>query len=72
MTREYEVILQPEAEGGYSVYVPQLPGCVSQGETRVEALAMIKEAIELFIESLEADGEPVPEPVEYERVSIAA
>lgn len=70
--REFEVVLQPEEEGGYSVFVPGLPGCASQGETRDEALAMIKEAIEGYLESLEAHGDPIPEPVEVERVTVGA
>ena len=41
-SREYEVVLTPEEEGGYSVTVPALPGCISQGATRQEALAMIR------------------------------
>ena len=57
---KYTVILIPEEEGGYSVDVPALPGCVTQGETKEEALAMAKEAIELYLESLMADGEPIP------------
>jgi len=52
-SREYEVVLTPEEEGGYSVTVPALPGCVSQGRTREEALAMMREAIELYL-ALEA------------------
>ncbi len=57
-----QVILIPDVEeGGYTVEVPSLPGCISQGETLDEALTNIKEAIELYIESLEAHGEPVPE-----------
>lgn len=48
-------------ETGYCVECPSLPGCVSQGETIDEAIANIKEAIELFIESLESRGLPVPE-----------
>jgi antitoxin HicB len=70
--RQFEVVLQPEDEGGFSVFVPGLPGCASQGETREEALAMIKEAIEGYLESLEAHGDPVPEPVEFERVTVGA
>ena len=53
---EFEVVLQPEEEGGFSVFVPRLPGCVSQGETREEALSMVKEAIEVYLESLDAHG----------------
>lgn len=66
------MVLQPEEEGGFSVFVPALPGCASQGETREEALAMIKEAIEGYLESLEANGDPIPAPVEVERVTVGA
>ncbi|MEK6959891.1 MAG: type II toxin-antitoxin system HicB family antitoxin [Nanoarchaeota archaeon] len=48
---EIKVILEPQEEGGFTVYVPSLPGCVSQGETRAEALKNIKEAIELHLEA---------------------
>ncbi len=47
---EYNAIFAPEEEGGYSVSVPNLPGCFSQGETFEEAKANIKEAIELYLE----------------------
>jgi predicted RNase H-like HicB family nuclease len=46
------VILEPNELGGYTAVVPLLPGCISEGDTREEALANIKEAIELYIESL--------------------
>lgn len=56
-----QVILIPDLEdGGYIVEVPSLPGCYSQGETEEEALANIQEAIQGYIEALEADGLPVP------------
>jgi predicted RNase H-like HicB family nuclease len=58
--RTYRVILEPNESGGYTVTVPLLPGCISEGDTKKEALANIKEAIELYIESLEEDGEPIP------------
>ena len=45
------IILEPHEEGGFTVYVPSLPGCISQGETREEALKNIKEAIELYLEA---------------------
>lgn len=63
---EYEVVLTPRGEGGFSVAVPALPGCASQGETREEALSMIREAIEAYIESLVAHRDPIPAPVEIE------
>ncbi|MBV9212290.1 MAG: type II toxin-antitoxin system HicB family antitoxin [Actinobacteria bacterium] len=70
--REFEVILQPEAEGGFSVSVPALPGCASQGDTREEALANVKEAIEGYLESLGAHGDPIPEPPQITRVTVGA
>jgi len=45
------VVLEEQEEGGYAVYVPSLPGCISQGETREEALKNIREAIELYLET---------------------
>ena len=72
---KYLVYLEPEEEGGYTVSCPLLPGCVTQGETKEEALAMIKDAIEGYIASLEKHGEPVPpgieEAVEVERVEVS-
>lgn len=46
----FKVVLEPQEEGGYTAYVPSLPGCISQGETIEEALKNIKEAIELYLE----------------------
>jgi predicted RNase H-like HicB family nuclease len=65
------VVLELAEEGGYAVYCPSLPGCVSQGETREEALENIKEAIALYIESLGAHGEPVPPDMNVEVLSVA-
>jgi len=56
----YRVLLRKEPEGGYTVVVPSLPGCVTYGDTVEEAIEMAKEAIELYIESLKAHGEEVP------------
>lgn len=55
-----KVVLEPSDEGGYSVVVPALPGCVSEGETREEALQNIREAIELYLEPV-ADDSVIPE-----------
>jgi predicted RNase H-like HicB family nuclease len=44
------VVLEPSEEGGFTAYVPALPGCISEGETEEEALASIQEAIELYLE----------------------
>ncbi len=56
----YRVLLRKEPEGGYTVSVPSLPGCVTYGDTIDESIKMAKEAIELFIESLQAHGEEIP------------
>ena len=48
---EIKVILEKQEEGGYTVYIPSLPGCISQGETKEEALKNIKEAMELYLEA---------------------
>jgi predicted RNase H-like HicB family nuclease len=71
-SREYDVVLIPEDAGGYSAIVPSLPGCVSQGDTREEAISMIREAIELYLQSLEAHGDPIPGPIEIERITVMA
>jgi antitoxin HicB len=73
--RQYTVLLEwdPEASA-YSVVVPALPGCTSMGRTLDEALANGREAIELYIEDLVAEGEPVPEDrgTQAIRVQVAA
>lgn len=50
-----KIVLEPSEEGGFTVFVPSLPGCISEGDTREEALANIKEAIELYLEPTEDD-----------------
>ncbi len=69
-----EVIIEKDETGYYVAEVPAFPGCVSQGRTLAEAKANIKEAIELYIESLQADGMPIPteEDVEEAIVEVAA
>jgi predicted RNase H-like HicB family nuclease len=57
------IIIQDEENAGYTIEVPSLPGCISQGDTLEEALANIKEAIALYIEVLVEDGQPIPEDV---------
>lgn len=59
--RTYRVLLTPEPEGGFTVSVPALPGCITYGESIDHALSMAKEAIELYVETLEAEGDPVPD-----------
>ncbi len=71
---KYTIILEPNyPERGYTVRVSALPGCITYGRTKAEALARAKEAIENFIEGLEKAGEPVPkevEPVEMDTVTV--
>jgi len=55
--REYQAVFQEETEGGFSVWIPDLPGCASQGETLEEALGNIKEAIELYLEDSPVAGD---------------
>ena len=50
-----KVVLEPSDEGGFTVYVPSLPGCVSEGDTEDEALKNIREAIELYLEPVDDD-----------------
>ena len=50
-----KVVLEPSEEGGYTVYAPSLPGCISEGDSREEALKNIKEAIGLYLEPVEDD-----------------
>jgi antitoxin HicB len=73
--RRYTIVLQPEAEGGgYSVSVPALPGCFTQGDSIEEALDNAQDAIKLYLEDLEAEGEPIPvehDPPTLETVEIA-
>ncbi len=57
----YRLIFRPEPEGGYTVTVPALPGCVSYGRDLEEARAMARDAIEAYLASLEGHGEPLPD-----------
>ncbi len=71
--REYTVVVHPDETGGYWTEVPALPGCGSQGETVEEALDMTRDAISLWLEALQARGEPVPEEREIiAKVTVAA
>ena len=67
-TLNYRVILRKEPEDGYTVTVPSLPGCITYGDTVDEAIQMSKEAISLYLESLQEHGEEIPtddETLEY-------
>ena len=60
MSLSYKILLRPEPEGGFTVNIPALPGCITYGADLEEAKVNAKEAIELYIESLKAHGEDIP------------
>ena len=63
---KYKIVLELQEEGGYTVYVPALPGCISQGETVEEAMDNIKEAITVYLENLKERGMALPQVEERE------
>ena len=69
---KYRVLIEQDEDGVFVAEVPSLPGCISQGETREQAVENIKEAIALYLESLAAHGEPVPQPITEELVEVEA
>jgi predicted RNase H-like HicB family nuclease len=66
----YRVLIEQDEDGVYVAEVPALPGCISQGATRSEAVSNIKEAIQAYLESLHAHGEPVPPSISEEIVEV--
>jgi predicted RNase H-like HicB family nuclease len=68
----YTVVLEQESDGGFVASVPALPGCVSQGDSRGDALANIREAIELYVDDCRDAGDPVPTEAGKEFVEIDA
>ena len=68
---KYRVLIEQDEDGVFVVEVPALPGCISQGKTRGEALANIQEAIAAYLESLKAHDEPIPPPIQEEVVEVA-
>ena len=70
MTRRCAVVIE-KADGNYSAYVPDLPGCVALGETRQQVEVLIREAIHFHLEGMREDGLPIPEPTtELEYVDV--
>lgn len=67
---KYRVLVEPDEDGGFVAEVPSLPGCITQGSTRAEAIENVKEAIAGYLESLEAHGEPIPPPISEEIVEV--
>ena len=67
---KYRVLLQPDEDGQFVGEVPALPGCISQGKSREEALRNVKEVIALYLGSLQAHGDAVPPPIQEEIVEV--
>lgn len=74
--RSFTIVLEPDPEeSGYTVIVPALPGCITQGDTVEECVAHAQEAIELYLEDLRDTGEPIPEEREQPQlltITVAA
>jgi predicted RNase H-like HicB family nuclease len=68
---KYRVVIEQDEDGMFVAEVPALPGCISQGNTREEALGNIQEAITVYLESLKAHNEPIPPPINEEVVEVA-
>ena len=69
---KYRVLVEQDEDGFFVAEVPSLPGCISQGRTRAEAMENIKEAIALYLESLNLHNEAVPPPITEELVEVEA
>jgi predicted RNase H-like HicB family nuclease len=67
---KYRVLIEQDEDGMYVIEVPSLPGCISQGKTRKDALENIKEAIAVYLESLEAHNEAIPPPISEELIEV--
>jgi predicted RNase H-like HicB family nuclease len=68
---KFRVLLQQDEDGVMVAEVPALPGCISQGATRDEALSNIREAIAGYLDSLKAHGDPIPPPIDEEVVDVS-
>jgi len=67
---KFRVIIQQDEDGAFVAECPSLPGCISQGKTREEALKNVKDAIMGYLESLKKHNEPIPPPIDEEIVEI--
>jgi len=68
---KYRVIIEQDEDGVFVAKVPAMPGCISQGASRTEAMKNIQQAIEAYLESLKAHDEPIPPSIEEEVVEVA-
>lgn len=67
---QYRVWIEQDENGIFVAKVPSLPGCISQGRTRQEALESIREAMELYLESLQEHNDPLPPPITEEIIEV--
>jgi len=67
---KYRVLIEQDEDGVFVAEVPSLPGCISQGDTREEAIKKIQEAIEGYLESLKVHDEPIPPPIHEEVIEV--
>nr|VFK48564.1 MAG: Predicted nuclease of the RNAse H fold, HicB family [Candidatus Kentron sp. TC] len=65
-----QIVLEPAAEGGYTVFAPALPGCITEGDTREEALSDIREAIDLYLEPEPDDGVHFGKGAEFAEITV--
>ena len=70
LSMKYRVLIEQDEDGVFVAQVPALPGCVTQGATRPEALANAREAIAAYLESLEKHDEPIPPPIVEEIIEV--
>ena len=70
LSMKYRVLIEQDEDGVFVAQVPALPGCVTQGTTRPEALANAREAIAAYLESLEKHDEPIPPPIVEEIIEV--
>ncbi len=68
---KYRVLIEQDEDGMFVAEVPSLPGCISQGRTRAESIENVREAITVYLESLEAHGEPVPPSIFEELIEVS-
>jgi len=66
----YRILIEQDEDGVFVAECPSLPGCISQGKTRKEALDNIRDAIKGYLESLKKHNEPIPPPIEEEIVEV--
>ena len=71
-TMKFRTIIEKDEDGNYVVQCPSLPGCITEGKTRGEALTNVKDAIEGYLKSLKKHDEPIPPSIEEETVEVSA